>query len=150
MKKLFLFKGTISGKTALFRYFLIIVFSVIFSYLYIDEFNIMFAIREQEYSDLISYLLLFGVLSYLEFTTTYKRLCSFKNSKNWIGRYLSNYAGELVGLFIMITIALELDLKIRGFEWDQLMIIYLIFFVLFAIIPSLINSPISDHKEHKG
>jgi hypothetical protein len=63
---------------------------------------------------------------------------------------LSNYAGELVGLFVMISIALELELSMRGFGGDQLAIIYLFFFTLFALIPSLINSPIIDSKQHEG
>jgi hypothetical protein len=151
MKKIFLFKGTISGKSALFRYCLIIVISAFgLEFLFGDEYSIPYLIREQKFLEICFYLCFNVPLFIVEFTTTYKRLSSFKNSKNWFGSYLSNYAGELVGLFVMISIALELELSMRGFGGDQLAIIYLFFFTLFALIPSLINSPIIDSKQHEG
>jgi len=127
MKKWFLFEGTISGKTALFRYVVLIVAYAL------NSINPVYFIG--------------WILVYLELTTIYKRLGSFKNSKNWFGRFCSSYRKEIIGLSIILNLYSLLNLNIKGINVELLTLIYLFFIVLFEIIPSLINSPVSDHKE---
>tara|TARA_B100001778_G_scaffold190468_1_gene156935 strand:+ start:642 stop:1043 length:402 start_codon:yes stop_codon:yes gene_type:complete len=131
MKNWFLFEGTISGKTALFRYFLLLVFTTLNTY------SPMYFIG--------------WIIVYLELTTIYKRLGAFKNSNNWFGQLYSNYRKQIIGFSIILNLYTLLGLNINFWDFfpQLLLLIYFLFVILFEIIPSLLNSPISDHKEKK-
>ena len=161
MKKIISHEGTISGKTLLFRCFLLFVIYALLLFIVMpndfwdieskEVYNMRYFIREDRYLDLLKYSILTIPFWYLTIITITKRLGAFESTKNrWFnpsGWYNNdNLVGKLLVLPIIFSEGLVISESLLTlFNW-----IYFFWAVIFLIIPSLINSPITDYKNHKG
>lgn len=153
-------QDTISGKTALFRYFLSFVVYALLLYLMMpndffdleskEVYNMRYFFREDRYLDLLKYSILTIPFWIIIINTIFKRLSSFHSSKNRVISYFSKYQDNIIGPTLGLPILFS-EIKILSVEMEMFFsIIFYCFFFIFAIIPTLINSPITDYKNHKG
>lgn len=161
MKNIISDEGTISGKTALFRYFLLFIIYALLLYIVMpndfwdieskEVYNMRYFFREDRYLDLLKYSILTIPFWYLIILTIIKRLSAFESSKNsrvksfWL-KFKDNFIGP--ALFFPI---LWSEIKILSHE-SEIVYTYLFLstFFICGIIPSLINSPVRDYKDHNG
>ena len=155
-------EGTISGKTALLRYFLIFVIIILLEFLIMpndnlsnegskEALNMRYFFREHRYFDLCKYLILDIIFYYFLFITIIKRLYAFYSSKSIkVKSFLSKLTNNFIGPAIVFPIFYS-EFRILPEEKYIIFGFYFLFwFFIVAIIPSLINSPVTDYKDHKG
>tara|TARA_B110001450_G_C17433643_1_gene404922 strand:+ start:40 stop:522 length:483 start_codon:yes stop_codon:yes gene_type:complete len=160
MKNIISDEGTISGKTALFRYFLLFIIYALLLYIVMpndfldieskEVYNMRYFFKEDRYLDLLKYSIVTIAFWYLIILTIIKRLSAFESSKNsrvksfWLK--FNAKIGPAIGFPILYS---EFKILSNG---QLLVLTYLFLFAFFisGIIPSLINSPVTDYKDHKG
>ena len=109
-------QDTISGKTALFRYFLSFVVYALLLYLMMpndffdleskEVYNMRYFFREDRYLDLLKYSILTIPFWIIIINTIFKRLSSFHSSKNRVISYFLKYQDNIIHLFINSTLIL--------------------------------------------
>lgn len=153
-------QDTISGKTALFRYFLSFVVYALLLYLMMpndffdleskEVYNMRYFFREDRYLDLLKYSILTIPFWIIIINTIFKRLSSFHSSKNRVISYFRKYQDNIIKSTLVLPILFS-EIKILSVEIEMFFsIIFYFLFFIFAIIPTLINSPVTDYKNHKG
>ena len=160
MKNIISDEGTISGKTALFRYFLLFIIYALLLYIVMpndfwdieskEVYNMRYFFKEDRYLDLLKYSILTIPFWIIIIITIFKRLSSFHSSKNRVISYFLKYQDNFIGPSLGLSILFN-EIKILSVEMATFYsIVFCCFFFIFAIIPTLINSPITDYKNHKG